>query len=449
MADAAVPRREDHVSRRRYERERRAREEAETLLEQKSRELYDANIALTMQASELEKSVERRTAELQRAKTEAERANAAKSDFLAMISHEIRTPLNGVLGMATALSETELAADQREMADTILSSGNALLGLLNDILDLAKIEAQQMEIDEVDFDLAALVGDVVRVYSVQARDRGLTFDARVAPEASGPVRGDPTRLRQVMFNLLSNALKFTERGGVTLEVTRQAGLWHLRVRDTGVGVPPDKQARLFKAFSQTDVSVTRNYGGTGLGLAIARRMCRLMGGDLVFAPAPGGGSDFTASVRLHAAAPGHKRPRPQRDEALGVLQARPWRVLVAEDSETNQKVLRLLLRGLGLRLELVSNGERAVERHCHDPFDIILMDVNMPVMDGMEAAGLIRQAECAHGLPRVPIVALTANAMTHQVADYLRQGIDAHVAKPVRKEDLVSVMAELLSDQAA
>lgn len=447
MTAAGAGASDDRVSRRRYERERQARLEAERLLEERARALYEANAALKSQAETLERDVRQRTEELLAAKQSAEAASAAKSAFLAMISHEIRTPLNGVLGMATALSDTELGLEQREMTEVILSSGKGLLALLNDVLDLSKIEAQQLGLELIDFDLRALIDEVVALYRVAAMEKGLElFVVNELPETHW--RGDPNRLRQVVSNLLSNGVKFTPQGHVGLELRVEDGCLEVAVSDTGLGVATDKRSRLFEPFSQVDTSITREFGGTGLGLAISRRICRLMGGDLIYRDALGGGACFVATVQLHEV----QRGLPGATEATWlhqeVLTSRNWRVLVAEDGETNRKVLDLLLRPFALDLTMVKNGAEAVAQHREDPFDLILMDVNMPVMDGLEATSIIRRREVSQALPHVPIVALTANAMTHEVAKFGRHGIDMHVAKPIRREDLARAMAELLGDRA-
>lgn len=439
---------DDRVSRRRYNRERAARLEAESLLEAKSREVFQAFEAMKSQASALERMVQDRTAELQAAKTAAESASAAKSGFLAMISHEIRTPLNGVLGMATALTESDLPGEQHEMAEVIQSCGLSLLELLNDLLDLSKIEADKMEVEARDFDLGALCREIEQVFGPRAVSQGLKLTLSFGESAAGDVRSDPTRLRQVIANLVSNALKFTAEGGVTVQITRQGPILEIRVVDTGPGVPPEKRASLFEAFTQEDVSITRKFGGTGLGLTISRRICRLLGGDLTYEEADGGGACFLASIRVAEVQGARSGRRRRSSNTEAVLTQRPWRILVAEDSETNQRVLRLLLRRYRLRLDMVADGAAAVEAHCARPYDLILMDVNMPIMNGLEAAAMIRQVEAAQNLAPVPIIALTANAMTHQVSSYLRQGINSHVAKPIKRDQLIAVMADLLLDQA-
>ncbi|EBA06584.1 ATP-binding protein [Sagittula stellata] len=432
------------VSRARYERAVKARAEAEALLEQKSRALWEANKALREQAEALEEAVRSRTEELERARAEAEAANDAKSGFLAVISHEIRTPMNAILGMAAGLEESGLPPDQQEMAQVILSSGRVLLDLLNDVLDLSKIEAGRMEMEMRPFDLRAFAAEERALFSEMAASRGLAFSVEVMADKALVV-SDPTRLRQVLSNLLSNAFKFTREGAVAVLLTVRDGQLQMRVTDSGPGVPEAHRPRLFQAFSQGDASVTRTHGGTGLGLAISRRFCRLLGGDLVYEHVPGGGACFVATVALGAAPVADRRiDRAEGFKAEQVLRARRWRVLVAEDSETNQKVLRLVLKPFDLDLRMVTDGAQAVALRKTRAFDLVLMDVNMPVMDGLVAAAAIRAWEAGTGAPRVPIMALTANVMTHQVSDYATQGIDAHVGKPFRREELVQGMARLL-----
>ncbi|MFY0620809.1 MAG: response regulator [Pelagimonas sp.] len=435
---------DDRVSRKRYLRERRAREEAEALLEEKSRVLFDANQELKQQATELERVVRERTEELERAKTAAEEANEAKTSFLAMISHEIRTPLNGVLGMASALSETEMDEGQDAMVDLILSSGQGLLTMLNDLLDLTKIEAQQMDLESISFDLPKLIREVFQLFSVTVSDKGLRFDLDLGPGAQGRVKGDPTRIRQVLSNLMSNAVKFTETGGVSLAASVEDGFLTLEVTDTGIGVPEEKRDKLFKPFSQTDSSVSRTHGGTGLGLVLSQRICRMMGGDLSYSPGDGRGSVFTATVQIAATEEPDQVPQDPAFDADAYLTKKTWRILAAEDNETNRKVLELLLKRYEFDLEILEDGAQLVRRFQDAPSDLVLLDVNMPVLTGPEAAARLRVFERASRRSPVPIIALSANAMTHQVQQYLRQGIDAHVAKPVSREDLAAEMARLL-----
>jgi signal transduction histidine kinase/CheY-like chemotaxis protein len=440
---------EDHVSRRRYNREKRARLEAESLLEDKSRALFEANECLRDQATALEQAVRQRTAELKDALQDAEAANAAKSAFLAMISHEIRTPLNGVMGMSTALSETELTDEQAAMIETLMASGDMVLALLNDILDLGKIEARQMDVEEIDFDLFQLVEDAVAALRVISNQRGNQLSVTMPGSLPRWVRGDPHRLRQVLANLLSNALKFTRDGTVSLCVDLRDDMLVFKVTDTGIGVPENRRNRLFKAYAQTDAAISRQFGGTGLGLSISRDVCRLMGGDIGYAPAdPGPGSVFTASVRYLAGVEGGAFEEDNID-ATAIMASKRWKILVAEDSQTNQKVLELLLRQYDLAMDMVSDGREALDRFETHTYDIILMDVNMPGMDGLEAATKIRESELRSGAQATPMIVLTANAMTHQVTSYLQLGFDAHVAKPVQRDKLLLEMAKLLRPVAS
>ena len=439
---------EGPVSRRRYLRERKAREEAERLLETKSRELFDANEALKRQAASLEEQVRIRTANLNKAKGVAERANDAKTAFLAMISHEIRTPLNGILGMAEALNDSGLENMQKDMLEVMTGSGQALLSIVNDILDLTKIEAEQLELETIECDLTELLDEVFHLYGHKASEKDLAFNRSLRFAEGTRVVSDPTRLRQVVSNLVSNALKFTQAGTVSLsaEVVRTPMGQQLvvAVSDTGAGIADDKIHLLFKPFSQTDASITRRHGGTGLGLWISHKICQLMGGDLTYRHNAGGGSVFTASFDVTMRGEEAVAPTAEALDADAVLFARPWTILAAEDNRTNRLVLHHMLKRYPLRMTMVENGAEALDAYRADDFDLVLMDVNMPVMGGLEAAAAIREYEAIQNLRHCPIVALTANAMTHQVEDYLRRGIDSHVAKPVKRERLARAMAEWL-----
>ncbi|MBD3764324.1 MAG: response regulator [Rhodobacterales bacterium] len=451
MTDPAPPRPDPAptVSRARYDRERRARQEAESLLEAKSRELYVVNQRLMRQAEALEQAVRDRTADLEAARAQAEAASAAKSVFLASMSHEIRTPLNGVLGMAAALGDTPLSVAQRDMLAVIIDSGDMLLSVLNDILDLSKIEAGRFELEDVPFDLAEAVRSVERMHALKAEEKGLDFGVQV--RGAGWVRGDPNRLRQVLGNLVSNAIKFTERGLVRvladLSPPDAAGgvLLRLVVADTGQGIGDDRMAQLFTPYAQGGPAVARQYGGTGLGLSIARQFCRMMGGDLTAESRPGFGSTFTATVRLAVAeAPPLAQPGAVERDFAERLRRQPLSILAAEDNGTNQLVLKGLLRRFDLRVDIVPNGRVAVEAWHRDRPDLILMDVQMPLMNGIEATQAIRRAEAEARRPRTPIIALSANAMRHQIEEYLAVGMDGNVTKPIRRAELIEAIVAVL-----
>jgi PAS domain S-box-containing protein len=377
---------------------------------------------------------ERKRAEraLVKAKEEAEAATRAKSAFLATMSHEIRTPLNGVLGMAQAMARDELSQRQRERLDVVRQSGEALLAILNDVLDLSKIEAGKLELEQTEFDLAELARGAHATFAATAQAKGLSFGLTVTPAARGIYLGDTVRVRQILYNLVSNALKFTDRGFVKVTVGRRRGMLTLKVTDSGIGIAPSKLASLFQKFEQADASTTRRFGGTGLGLAICRDLAELMGGAIAASSKPGKGATFTVELPLVRLAAAPAKPRHGISRERGAApEGRPLRVLAAEDNAMNQLVLKTLLAQVGVDPVIVPDGRQAVAAWAREPWDVILMDVQMPVMDGPTAAAEIRSREAAEGLARTPIVALTANAMDHQVAEYRGVGMDDFVAKPI------------------
>jgi PAS domain S-box-containing protein len=381
---------------------------------------------------------------LVQAKEEAEAATQAKSAFLATMSHEIRTPLNGVLGMAQAMAMGEVTDQQRERLEVIRQSGESLLAILNDVLDLSKIEAGKLELEQAEFDIDELARGAIGAFAATAQAKGLSFELTVDRRAHGVYRGDSVRVRQILYNLVSNALKFTEAGGVKVAVSRKAKHLSIAVADTGIGVATEKLASLFQKFEQADASTTRRYGGTGLGLAICRDLVELMGGSIRAESSLGAGATFTADLPLprvaasaaKTASPAAERREPTEGVAL--------RVLAAEDNGMNQLVLRTLLEQVGVEPVIVGNGREAVAAWAREPWDLILMDVQMPEMDGPTATGVIRARERAEGRPRTPIVALTANAMAHQVSEYLQSGMDGFVAKPIEAGRLYAVIQDAL-----
>ena len=388
---------------------------------------------------------------LVQAKEEAESATRAKSAFLATMSHEIRTPLNGVLGMAQAMAMGEVTDQQRERLDVIRQSGESLLAILNDVLDLSKIEAGKLELEQAEFDIDELSRGAIGAFAATAQAKGLGFELKVERPAHGVYCGDSVRVRQILYNLVSNALKFTETGGVKVVVSRRNKRLAISVSDTGIGIAEDKLTSLFQKFEQADASTTRRYGGTGLGLAICRDLVELMGGTVRAESTLGAGATFTVNLPLTriAATPAKapaKAPAPPAERALPI-EGVSIRVLAAEDNGMNQLVLKTLLEQIGVVPVIVGNGREAVAAWAREPWDLILMDVQMPEMDGPTATGVIRARERAEGRPRTPIVALTANAMAHQVTEYLRAGMDDFVAKPIEAGRLYAVIQAAL-DQA-
>ena len=383
--------------------------------------------------------------ELEVARDAANAANVLKTQFLANMSHEIRTPLNGVLAMAEVMSMGDLAPVQRERLDVIRRSGSLLLAVLNDVLDLSKIEAGKLTLFEDDFDLETAINQARDSFQVMANAKGLDFQVEVTDDAKGWWRGDADRLRQIVGNLLSNAVKFTPSGAVIarVDVAASGGL-KLTVQDTGVGIAPEKLPTLFEKFTQADNSATRRFGGTGLGLAICRELTQMMGGSIDVESLEGCGSTFTVELPL-------KRGKPAAIQTVEPAQGADdgdLRILAAEDNPTNQQVLAAVLNSLGIEVHIVPDGKEAVEAWRTGAYDLILMDIQMPVMDGISAAAAIRKAEQDSGRRRTPIVALTANALTHQVEEYLAAGMDAHVAKPIEIAKLYDAISAVLNAAA-
>ena len=416
---------------RRVERERLARKRAEELLERKSAELYQANQQLQTQAARLEMTVKERTHALEQAMTSMNAAMRAKGEFLAVVSHEIRTPMNGVLGMAQLLQMTMLDEEQRRYVGVIQTSGETLLAIINDILDVSKLEAGKFKLQSRPFEPRTVVREVGDLLKAHAQSKRLYLDVEVAPEVPQWLQGDGIRMTQVLTNLVGNALKFTHHGGVTvsLRMDQSGGVLECSVRDTGIGIPPDKVDTLFQRFSQVDSSISRRYGGTGLGLVICKHLVEAMGGEIDVRSKMHDGSIFTVRVPAVVAQPaaspeGASAPETRR---------RDLRILLVEDNNVNQLLAMTMLNKMGYQGDLAVDGAEALERIKAVDYDVVLMDMQMPRMDGLTAARSIRQMP----LRRQPrIVALTANAMEADREVCLAAGMNDFLAKPFKAAEL-------------
>lgn len=382
---------------------------------------------------------------LRRARLEAEMANRAKSRFLATMGHEIRTPLNGIVAIADVLSRSELGESERDLIDTISSSADTLSGLLVDMLDVARIEAGRVSLEQAPFQLGDALRSVIALSNISASEKSLALNSHFDPTIEVWVMGDLTRFKQVATNLISNAVKFTDKGNVTVSAKRnEAGAFEISVSDTGIGFDPTQIDRLFNPFEQADDTVTRRFGGTGLGLAIVKQLIQMMGGTIRSTSVPDQGSAFHILLPLAVTEAPPEQAEPSLED---YMESAPLVILVVDDHPVNRKVVGLILNQLNIQLVMAENGEEAVQAFYKQSFDAVLMDMQMPVMDGLDATRAIRDIEQKAGQERTPIIMFSANALTEHIEQSRACGADMHLAKPITAKGLLGALASVLNKE--
>jgi len=398
----------------------------------------------------MNEEVERQAVQARQLALEAQQASRAKSEFLASMSHEIRTPMNAIIGMAEMLQESPLTEEQTKYVRVFKAAGENLLNIINSILDLSKVEAGQLSLESIPFSLRQVVEDVCVMMAVRVDKKQVRIFCRTASENCDSVIGDPTRVQQILTNLIGNAIKFTEQGSVEVKVNTEKAsfggekddlcLVHISVKDTGIGIPPEKQGMIFERFTQADSSVTRKYGGTGLGLSISRRLAELMGGRLWVESTPGQGSTFHFTLLLRIEDKTRQAAPPAKSEKAAVPEQRPLKILLVDDSDDNRLLVKTYLKGDAYQIDEAENGEQAVALFQSGLYDLVLMDMQMPVMDGYTATRAIRRWEEEQGKNRTPVIALTAYALTEDAAKSEEAGCDTHLTKPVKKAVLLEAI---------
>lgn len=385
----------------------------------------------------------------------AEESNYAKSDFLANMSHEIRTPMNGVIGMLDLLLDMPLEDEQLRYAEIARASGGSLLSLINDILDFSKIEAGQLDLEVIDFNLHTMFNNLAAMQSLPIKAKGLDFSYQLATDVPKFVQGDPNRLQQVLTNLLGNAIKFTDNGAITVSVSllsekNQNTVIKFSVKDTGIGIPKGQQQSLFDKFTQVDASTTRKYGGTGLGLSISKQLSELMGGDIGVNSKIGQGTEFWFTARFENSSVQSLAPTLSvAEHNFSSINRENVRILLVEDSPTNQLVAIGILKKLGFCADIANNGKEAVHAIEHTRYDLILMDCQMPIMDGYEATAIIRQSQATQVNHQTPIIAMTANAMQGDREKCIDAGMDDYITKPIALNTLTKILSTWLPNSNA